>query len=77
MPDLNTLLKAEFFIKSVSEQVRTFAKKFGSFVAVGIARTVMHCSPRDSRVMHWSVMHWSVMHRSAREERLCIGVLCK
>lgn len=50
------------------------------------ARTAMHCSPRDSRVMHCSVMHRSVMHRSsmhravmhrsARVERRCIVVLC-
>jgi hypothetical protein len=69
MPDLNTLLKAKKSIKSVRGRVRTFAKKFGSFlwrycirIAAYLHRTVMH-----SREMHSSVMHWSLRDRSARD----------
>ena len=69
MPDLNILFEAKKLIKSVSVHVRTFAKKFGSFlwgycirIAAYLHRTVMHRS-----VMHWSAMHWSLRDRSARD----------
>ena len=78
MPDLNILFGSKKLIKSVRGRVRTFAKKFGSFLCVsGIRRSVMHWGFRDRTVMHWSVMHsremhrremhWSLRDRSARD----------
>jgi hypothetical protein len=76
MPDLNTLLNPKKSIKSVCEHVRTFAKKFGSFlwrycirIAAYLHRTVMHRRGMHSREMHWRSMDKGAMHRSAMDSR--------
>ena len=61
MPDLNTLLRSKKSIKSVSGRVRTFAKKFGSFLSGYCIRIAAY--------LHRSVMHRSSMHWSLRDRR--------
>ena len=76
MPDLNTLLRAKILQKSGCVHVRTFAKKFGSFlsgycirIAAYLHRSVMHSRKMHRSVMHWRSMGKGAMHRSARDCR--------